>query len=79
MRTVGSFHAKTHLSELLNAASRGETILITKNGRPQAKLVPAEDVSIRHQDIVAGFVQLRSEIGKGTPSIRELIEEGRRY
>jgi len=76
---VGSFQAKTHLSELMEAASRGETILITKNGRPHAKLVPADNVSMPHEDVVAAFADLRSEIGKGSPSIRELIEEGRRY
>ena len=34
MRQVGAFEAKTHLSELLDAASRGETISITRRGGP---------------------------------------------
>ena len=46
MTTVGAFEAKTRLSELLERASRGETIVITKHGHPVAKLVPggARDV-----------------------------------
>ena len=33
MITVGAFEAKTHLSSLLDAVSRGEEILITKRGK----------------------------------------------
>ncbi len=40
MDTVGAFEAKTRLSELLERASRGETIVITKHGHPVARLVP---------------------------------------
>jgi len=44
MRTIGSYEAKTHLPRLLDevAASR-EPITITKNGKPVAQLIPAED------------------------------------
>jgi prevent-host-death family protein len=38
--TVGAFEAKTHLSALLDRAEKGETITITKHGRPVARLVP---------------------------------------
>jgi prevent-host-death family protein len=40
MKEVGAFEAKTHLSELLELASRGEEILITRRGKPVARLVP---------------------------------------
>ncbi len=40
METIGAFEAKTRLSELLDRASRGETIVITKHGHPVARLVP---------------------------------------
>ena len=40
MRTVGVFDAKTHLSSLIEAVERGESITITKHGRPVARLVP---------------------------------------
>lgn len=42
MDTIGAFEAKTRLSELLERASRGETIVITKHGHPVARLVPSE-------------------------------------
>lgn len=37
---VGLFEAKTHLSELVARASEGETITITRHGKPVARLVP---------------------------------------
>lgn len=42
MRQVGSFEAKTHLSGLLDEVARGESVVITKRGRPVARLVPIE-------------------------------------
>lgn len=38
--SVGLFEAKTHLSDLVARAAAGETITITKHGRPVARLVP---------------------------------------
>ena len=37
---VNLYEAKTKLSQLVDAASRGETIVIAKAGTPVAKLVP---------------------------------------
>ncbi|HKK22684.1 MAG TPA: type II toxin-antitoxin system prevent-host-death family antitoxin [Pseudohaliea sp.] len=39
--------AKTHLSKLLEAVARGETVVITKHGVPAAELVPARARSVR--------------------------------
>lgn len=40
---VNLYEAKTQLSQLVDAASRGETIIIAKSGTPVAKLVPLND------------------------------------
>ena len=37
---VNIYEAKTRLSELVDQASRGETVIIAKAGTPLAKLVP---------------------------------------
>ena len=34
--------AKTHLSRLLDRAVRGEEVVITRNGKPIARVVPAQ-------------------------------------
>jgi prevent-host-death family protein len=40
MTEVGSFEAKNTLSALLDRAEHGEEIVITRRGKPVAKLVP---------------------------------------
>ncbi len=80
MKTVGAFEAKTHLNELLRRASRGETIRITLRGVPIAKLVPAgqeEQKDLRK--IVRELREIRKGVSLGGFSLRELIDEGRRY
>ena len=42
MREVPSSDAKTHLPQLLDEVERGTTIVITRHGRPVARLVPEE-------------------------------------
>jgi prevent-host-death family protein len=38
-RTVNLYDAKTHLSDLVERAARGEEIVIAKAGQPKARLV----------------------------------------
>ena len=40
MDEIGAFEAKNKLSELLDRAERGEEVVITRRGKPVAKLVP---------------------------------------
>ncbi len=40
MKSVNIHEAKTHLSRLVEEAAAGEEIIIAKNGKPVAKLVP---------------------------------------
>lgn len=39
---VNVYEAKTHLSKLLERVEAGEEIVIARNGRPVARLVPAQ-------------------------------------
>jgi len=41
MKRYNIHEAKTHFSRLVDAAAAGEEILISKAGRPMARLVPA--------------------------------------
>ena len=81
METVGSFEAKTHLPQLLERAARGEEFTITKHGKPMARLVPAVSATPK-SDIraaVEAMKQFRKGRSLGASSIREMIEEGRRF
>jgi prevent-host-death family protein len=81
MTTVGAYEAKTHLPELLARVARGESILITKHGQPVAQLVPPE---AEDKPDPCGAMRRIRELRKGVTlgpdlTIRDLIEEGRRF
>ena len=40
MTKVSAYEAKTHLPRLLRAVEQGETVIITRHGRPVAQLGP---------------------------------------
>jgi prevent-host-death family protein len=49
MRHVPIAEFKDHLSELVAAAARGEEIIITRHGRVEARLGPADDAARRRR------------------------------
>ena len=82
MENVGSFEAKTHLPQLLERVAKGEEFTITKHGKPVARLVPAA-VTTPKPDVKQVIEELKA-FSKGNTlgkklTIREMIEEGRRY
>jgi prevent-host-death family protein len=80
MKTVGAFEAKTHLNELLERVSRGETIRITRRGIPVAQLVPPEESGQTDlKQVVAEIREIRKGASLGGLTFRELIDEGRRF
>jgi len=81
MATVGAFEAKNHLSELLERARNGERITITKRGVPAAMLVPIESrETMRPAEAVSRLKELRRTLRPmDRTTIRDLIDEGRRY
>jgi prevent-host-death family protein len=82
MKTVGAYEAKTHLSRLLDEVAAGETIVITRHGTPVAQLVPAADKPRDAGAAIDAWLAYRAEhnITLGPDlTIRDLIEEGRRY
>lgn len=84
MREVGAFEAKTHLSALLEAVASGESITITRRGKPVAQLVPVDAVdSVRRAAAIARLRDLRRDLaGQGTglsgDDILSARDEGRR-
>lgn len=84
MKRVGIFEAKTHLSTLVDEVARGGEIVITRHGRPVAKLVSCEEAP-RAKQLAArqrALAELREMARKRglriTPEeIKSWIEEGR--
>ena len=58
MTEVGVHEAKTRLSELLRDVAAGEEIVVTKSGRPVARIVPAARVgpAVQRFGILAGEI-----------------------
>ncbi|MGH6916920.1 MAG: type II toxin-antitoxin system Phd/YefM family antitoxin [Geminicoccaceae bacterium] len=76
---VGAFEAKTHLSALLDRVAKGEEIVITKHGRPVARLVPAASADREAVGaIIARIKALRVGQTLGGLSWKDLRDEGRR-
>ena len=79
-RTIGAYEAKTHLPRLLDEVASGATITITKRGVPVAILVPPAARRMTPDEVVEGFRKLREQVKPlGDLTIRDLIEEGRRF
>ena len=78
MITVGAFEAKTHLFALLDRVEAGEEVVITKHGRPVARLVGAR--AIDRARVNLAFEKLKA-MRKGTTlgglSWKTLRDEGR--
>ncbi len=79
MKTVGAFEAKTRFSALIDEAERGETIVVTKKGRPVAQIGPVKAKALRTKPEDAMKNLLAMNFRLGGVSVRKLIEDGRRY
>jgi prevent-host-death family protein len=44
MREIQASEAKTHLPQLLDEVEHGASVIITRHGRPIARLIPEESV-----------------------------------
>ena len=58
MTTVNIHEAKTHLSRLLAQVEAGEDIVIARNGKPVARLVPCEEQGRREFGVLKGRIKL---------------------
>ena len=77
MKTVGLFEAKQKLSELVERASEGEQIGITRRGKLAAMIVPVRPQRTV-EEIFESIDEIRKHVDRSKKfTIKELIEEGR--
>jgi len=81
MKTVGVYEARTHFSGLLDEVHAGETVVITRHGKPVAQLtrVRSSDSELLQRAKEWFAYRDREGITLGDLTIRELIDDGRRY
>jgi prevent-host-death family protein len=75
--TIGTFDAKTHLSEMLDEIQKGKDYIITKRGVPIAKLIPYSEHKKTRREITAELKEIRKRTTGAPFDIRQAIEEGR--
>jgi prevent-host-death family protein len=80
MVTVGAYEAKTQLSALLDNVEQGEEVVITRHGKPVARLVKAETASREQIDAaIARMKERREGVTTGGLGWKALRDEGRKY
>ena len=79
MTSVGAYEARTHLPRLLDRVERGESLTITRYGRPVAQLVPADGDRERARAAAARIVARRQHLKRAPlDELIDSIHEGRR-
>jgi prevent-host-death family protein len=81
MREIGVFEAKTHLSEILDAVEAGESVTITKRGKPIAVLSPASNKIEQRRVAAAELADIKNSIQKmfTTEELIAMRDEGRKH
>jgi prevent-host-death family protein len=79
MREVGAAAAKRKFGALLDQVAQGEEIVITRRGKPVARLVAATPGFDREKArrAVAGILETSKGLTLGGLKIKDLVDEGR--
>jgi prevent-host-death family protein len=62
MREITVREANQNFSQVIAAAERGETIVVTKNGRPVAKIMPQSEDRANDPEWRASFAALKKSL-----------------
>ena len=74
MATVNIHEAKTNFSKLVDAAAKGEEIVIARAGKPAARLVPLETLpAVRHFGALKGEIRIANDFDAPLPE--EVLRE----
>ncbi|OGK76535.1 MAG: hypothetical protein A2X51_14460 [Candidatus Rokubacteria bacterium GWC2_70_24] len=76
---VGIYEAKSKLSQLVEKAEAGEEVILTRRGRPVAKIVNVAPAARRNRALLLREIRAlarRVKIPKRV-SIRDIVAEGR--
>ena len=78
---MAAIEATGPLAEILDRVERGESVTITRDGKPVAEVVPVPDAPKREQ--LAEVIRELREFGKGrhldAAAFQEIIDEGRHH
>jgi prevent-host-death family protein len=78
MTTIGAFDAKAQFSALLDRAAAGEEIVVTKHGKPVAKIVAVEKAATVDPKALLERMRMGRTATLGGIDWKELRDAGRR-
>ena len=70
---INLYDAKTQLSALVDRAAAGEEIIIAKNGKPRARLVPLAPGAWRTPSGTMGITYIAEDFDEFDPEIAKLF------
>lgn len=77
MQTINIHQAKTHLSRLVEQATKGESFVIAKAGKPLVKVTPLDDViilTVQRLGFMKGHIRVPDDFDRiGTSEIEQLF------
>lgn len=79
VKQVGVYEAKTQLPRLLEEVERGQTVTITRHGKPVARLVPVGGRRRTAGEAIEALLAFREQHTLDGLSIQDLVAEGRRF
>ena len=81
MESVGAYTAKTHLPRLLDRIARGESLTITRHGRPVARLVPVQHADgERARQAARRIIERRGRLQRAPlAELMDSLHEGHRF
>jgi prevent-host-death family protein len=74
--TLNLYEAKTQLSQLVEDAAAGKEIIIAKNGKPMAKLVPFREKPLRKPGRLKGKIWMSKDFDAPMPDLIAAFEAG---
>ena len=69
---VGLFEAKTHLSEYVARAEKGEEVIIMRHNKPVAKIVPLHAKAAPARKDIPPFIQRTHDMGVPKIDLRQI-------
>ena len=77
----GTFDAKNKLSHLLDLVEQGDEVIITRNGKPVARMLPSKKSDVENAVDAMRQIEEISRRSKplGNLTIKDLVNEERRF
>ncbi|MGH3978459.1 MAG: type II toxin-antitoxin system Phd/YefM family antitoxin [Pseudonocardiaceae bacterium] len=75
-KQVNVYEAKTQLSKLLEQVEAGDEVVIARNGKPVARLVPLQRTAPRVLGSLRGKIWVAPDFDEANEELTDLMENG---